>query len=539
MTPIITPLRGFTTENHRVLPLVPQTPIIATVPEHRILMSFWEREVKIWRIEELQEVMPADLNLDDETQGRKLLSRMIVSHEEHITSAAITPLPLNAGFLLAVATSGGVKLFYLRNSKRPGSHVLRPQRIAIPNGIPLKSSVQDNSSGEDSDEEEDIDLAEEGARHLQFTPDGKRLLVITPDSRVLVATLDITIPADRKEKPTFGIASPIDELDRELPPITAPTLKAFTPSKKKSRQRQDEGTHGTYLRTITKAAFSSTSRLLAVGDLLGNITTFVLSDGTWSRITTSIPRLPAAPAILSFRPAPTSPQISSGDDDGEAPDAELLILPADTHVILLFSATSGRLTPWSQENPMPGCVPVDFASVLDRAVGAFWEDSNPNRAWVYGASWVWMFDFSRQWPNHGTKFDVVQSDGKRKRGAPVGIGSISGAGAMMPTPMGPKTEHATTTEDDTDFEDEILSDSDEQMEEGKKVLRKQRGQKPFWGSFRYRSLLGFLPVGKREVLEMAGEGWEEERGLEAVEMVVVERPVWDVGLPPRFYDGRS
>lgn len=78
MTPIIIPFRGFTTENHRTLPLVPQNPIVTTLPDHRILMSFWEREVKIWKVEELSEVMPTDLNLGDEDQGRKLLSRIIL-----------------------------------------------------------------------------------------------------------------------------------------------------------------------------------------------------------------------------------------------------------------------------------------------------------------------------------------------------------------------------------------------------------------------------------------------------------------------------
>ena len=78
MTPIIIPFRGFTTENHRTLPLVPQTPIVATIADSRILMSYWEREVKIWKIEELSEVMPLDQNLDDENQGRKLLSRIIL-----------------------------------------------------------------------------------------------------------------------------------------------------------------------------------------------------------------------------------------------------------------------------------------------------------------------------------------------------------------------------------------------------------------------------------------------------------------------------
>jgi len=458
------------------------------------------------------------------------------------------PLPGNAGYLLAVSTIGEVKLFCLRNPKRLGSEVLRVQRIAIPAAITLKKAESESDS-EDSDDEEAVELAEEGARHLQFTPDGKWLLIITPDSRILMANLEIFIQSDLRGKPQVSISSPVYELDRGLPPTQLqPASVVRTPSKKRFRQRQDEGTHSTYMHTIVKSAFSSTSRLLAIGDLTGNISTFSLSDGTWTRIVTSIPRLPAAPVVLSFRPAPTTLQISSSslpksDDDGDsAPDSELLVLPADTHIIHLFSATSGRLAQWSQRNPMPDCLPIEFAAVGDRAVGAFWEGTE--RVWCFGATWVWMFDFTREWPNHKLSFDTQQTQevgvGKRKRSgatAPVGVGSLSGAGSRMHHPMG--LVSVAKTDDSEDEEDELaaLMESDDETDVAEPV-KKQRGQKPYWGSYRYRSLLGFLPVGKREVVEMAGEGWGEQ-GLQAIEMVVVERPVWDVGLPPRFFDGKS
>lgn len=460
-------------------------------------------------------------------------------NEEYITSAALAVLPNNAGYLLAVSTIGEVKLFCLR-PKRQGPETLRVQRIAIPATIPIKNLESESDSGDDSDDEDEVELAEEGARHLQFTPDGKRLLIITPDSKILIADLEITISEDRKEKPTIAISTPVFQLDREFAP--SHQLVRSTPAhKKKSRQRQDEGTHGAYLNTIVKAAFSSTSRLLAVGDLAGNITTFVRANGAWSRITTSIPRLPASPVVLTFRPAPSTPQLSAEDDDSEeAADAEILVLPADTHIIHLFSATSGRLTKWAQRNPMPDCLPVEFAAVGDRGVGAFWEDSD--RAWCFGASWVWMFDFSRNWPNHKLSFDTVgHGEGsKRKRNAPVGVGSISGAGSRMAMPMGLskiQNEGADSEDDEEDDEFPISEDEDDDDDDVEKHMGKHKGQKPYWGSYRYRSLLGLLPVGKHEVVEMFGEGWEG--GLGAVEMVVVERPVWDVGLPPRFYDGRT
>ena len=80
MTPIIIPFRGFTVENHRTLPLVPQSPVVTTIADRRILMGYWEREVKIWRVDELSDAV---LDLDDETQGRRLLSRIVLSVRFH------------------------------------------------------------------------------------------------------------------------------------------------------------------------------------------------------------------------------------------------------------------------------------------------------------------------------------------------------------------------------------------------------------------------------------------------------------------------
>ena len=444
------------------------------------------------------------------------------------------------------------------------------------------SEESDDQDSDDDDGEDDVELADEGARLLQFAPDGSRLLIVTPDSRILMANIDVTAPKGRAVRPVVSISSPIYHLDRELAPPQQPSANGPVPSsKRKSRQKQDEGSHGAYLNTIVKASFSSTSRLVAVGDLAGNITAFALSpseDCKWARIATAIPRLPAAPVVLSFRPAPSTLQISSGDDgeagreEGEAPDGELLVLPADTHNIHLFSATSGRLTRWSQQHPMPDCLPAEFAVAGDRAVGAFWESAE--RVWCFSASWVWMFDFSRAWPNHKISFDVASGNGKRKRDAPVSVGSMSGAGTRMAVPMGlgkhvpkPKTgegaeagEGGTVTEDDDsdsdgDDGDDGDGDDDDDDNDGDddggdgvaaavRLARPRRprlgkkGQKPYWGSYRYRSLLGFLPIGKPEVVQMAGRGWEGD-GLSAIETVVVERPAWDVRLPPRFYDGRD
>jgi hypothetical protein len=79
MTPIVIPLRQFAAEHQLALPAIPQTPIVTTVPEHRLMMSWWGREIKIWRIEELDGDEMYPLTGQEEERGRKLISRIMLN----------------------------------------------------------------------------------------------------------------------------------------------------------------------------------------------------------------------------------------------------------------------------------------------------------------------------------------------------------------------------------------------------------------------------------------------------------------------------
>lgn len=49
-TPVIVPIREFGKEHHRTLSSLPQQPPVRSVPSSRLLVSWWDREVSIWRI---------------------------------------------------------------------------------------------------------------------------------------------------------------------------------------------------------------------------------------------------------------------------------------------------------------------------------------------------------------------------------------------------------------------------------------------------------------------------------------------------------
>lgn len=173
-----------------------------------------------------------------------------------------------------------------------------------------------------------------------------------------------------------------------------------------------------------------------------------------------------------------------------------------------------------------------------------------------------MFDLSKDLPVPVTEAPVEEvAGGKRKRDGsagvkmPVGYAEMGESGAgdkillgqsrgMVATPG----KGAAVVSEDEDDEDGMLKltrgnrtddeqDDDENDDkggtQGNKVSKRGQRHKPFWRTNRYRNLMALLPIGGKEVF--TGRRWGDR--MEAMEMVVVERPNWDIEMPPRFYQG--
>lgn len=85
MTPIITPFANFLNTNHRTLQAIPQKPIVTGIPEFRLLMSWYDREVKIWAIDKLDNVTGALQQPGLENTGRKLVSRLVLGVRDPVS----------------------------------------------------------------------------------------------------------------------------------------------------------------------------------------------------------------------------------------------------------------------------------------------------------------------------------------------------------------------------------------------------------------------------------------------------------------------
>ena len=265
-------------------------------------------------------------------------------------------------------------------------------------------------------------------------------------------------------------------------------------------------------------------------------------------------------------------------DDNSATDC-LLVVTA-THQVIEFRARTGRRTAWSRRNP-PDRWPTEFQDIRDRAMGCLW-DVAPERArvWLYGCAWLWMFDLSRDLPDpeglpveknrtvHNGSIVVAAGKAeraivrKRKR-------EETGAGGLILSPMetGASVHRnigdSKVVEDTSGYEDGDQGipypqdfDGDEEMmdvDESSELTRFRRRTADsfsngipsvadrraarYWRTYKYRPFLGIVPLSNESDQEstdstaMLPQDAERRVGLE---VALVERPLWEADLPPRW-----
>ena len=579
--------------------------------------------------------------------------------DESITSVDVS----SDGKKLAVATMAGIKIFNLRLK----SGILKVQ----------KSDLTQTSA----------DLSNREAKIVQFSPNTKWLASIGSDNSIFLHRKSET--NEEKAFPVFMSASvELKRLHRDA-----------------SNPKAKDASLGSYDRSINRLTFSADSRILAVSDLSGFLDTWVIegqenleqsndqepnseyaaerSDPSdeedseegdsrtvlygerWIRnpAASLLTKMPAAPLILTFRPLTT--QAIRGLTNGvvgvhptrhnphphshDLPNGEdrLFVLTAGNQ-IYEFNVLSGKLTDWSRRNPTSS-LPREFRDLRDRAKSAVWDVKGHNeRIWLYGASWLWMFDLSRDLPppDDDEQRDVPTMTGtskdislKRKRedsnndeestanrpridtGAgsripaaklAIGIGrkmriidGVDGAVDQVvnldtePDPvsddeeelgpgyvpannnneldralirlrrsgnieqpnghMDPQIDDDGDDGDDNDDNnhptDTSTSDQDQtHLPLTKKKKTKTAGDPPtHWHTYKYRPILGIVPLGRETDDDDDDE--EELKAKEAdkssstsssfpssssssssgLEVAVVERPLFDVDLPPRFF----
>jgi U3 small nucleolar RNA-associated protein 4 len=460
---------------------------------------------------------------------------MLVKGESNITSASIS----EGGDFLVVSTAAEIKAFQLRLESSDDKVDLRITKVDAP-------------------------AAPFGASKVQISPDGSWVSWVQEGSKVMIAK----VVASGTGSYTISHPAKLGRLRRDISKYVL------------------LGGLGAYNRNVSHITFSPDSKMLAVADLAGYIDTWVLrgpgdlpntsadderdassdessdeeddkasvSAGKWIRNPKAalLPKLSSVPVCISFQNR--NPGSASGAEASDIDDYTLLVITASMQ-ILTFNPLHGGLSAWSKRNPQAR-IPEQFRATRDLVKGVLWQGS---RVWMYGVSFLFMLDLSEDLtPEKSTA--VAKAGVKRKRN-----GTDSGAGGKMEPKhaLAPQTvrvvvdseknewmdvdtadgdeqrsQRATSSalEDDDDDDDEdtdageLLAMRGAQDVNGKDTIKRNQKTK-YWHTYKYRPILGIVPL---SVQAPAEEGVSED-GFSPLEVALIERPIWDLDLPPRYF----
>ena len=478
------------------------------------------------------------------------------------------------------------------------------------------------------------ELSKRHAKMVQFSPDTKWLVTIGADNSIRLYRRSET-----------------DE--KTLSPIFLETSVELKRLRRDSSNTKTKDTSlGSYDRSINRLAFSADSRILAVSDISGFLDTWVIegqedleqaidqeanpADATehfdssdeegsegdsgttmfgqhWIQnpAASLLPKLPATPLVLSFRPSTT--QVSGTSTSGQVgvhptrhnphphshdlPNGEdrLFVFTAENQ-IYEFNVLSGKISDWSRRNPTSN-LPQEFRDLKDRAKSVVWDLRGQNeRIWLYGVSWLWMFDLSQDLPpvTDGQKVRPVSNGSseeislKRKRAANneqdtesrpridtgagsrfsnaelgIGIGSkmrkIDGTDGAEGRWVNVDAEQDSFSEGEGGYVlanelDQTLiklrrgnadtdghlpnhyidnsTDANTSENDNTRFAKMRDGKGPaYWHTYKYRPILGIVSLRG----DTGDESAEDDDSPLGLEVALVERPLFDVDLPPRYF----
>ncbi|KAF2755120.1 WD40 repeat-like protein [Pseudovirgaria hyperparasitica] len=569
--PVLVPIRDHGQQYSRTLPIVPHRPPMITSKRARMIVSWWDREARLYRIPHKAE---------DSTPS--LLARLALQGEENISCAALA----DDGSLLALGTAAGIRVFQLSaKASEPGQVKIR--KLDGPEVV--------------------------GARVLTFSPDARWLAVVTTTSDCRLLRI---LPGQDGQK--ASLLRHVVVLQR---------------SQRDQRGHTDglNGAWGRYDATVVQAAFSSDSRILAVADLGGRINSWVLEgheDSTapeldlskpakhtssdddessddpddddedqmavikgqhWIPDARALPRLDSSPLILSFRPSSPEHQVEPNGNPGlhptrHTPHVKSHDLPRGEHRLFVvtarhrfyeFDVLKNEMTSWTKRNPSSN-LPEEFRALKDLAKGCFWDTTEgKDRLWLYGSNWLFMFDLSQDFVSSsgdavaGKKRDfheVLEQQkestgagdvvkGREQEGVGRKIRKITANGTGQTVEWIERKRNKQERDDDDDDDDDVLAlpplqrDTEEDGPNGNggttttttttELVSKSRGRGPrYWYTLKYRPILGVAAIDNNKNNDNHGQthaaNGDASTRPARLEVVLVERPFWDLDLPPRF-----
>jgi U3 small nucleolar RNA-associated protein 4 len=522
--------------------------------------SWHGQEVTVWKIKKRQ-------NEPNDEKVHRLVARIAVKGDEAIASAAIS----KDGRLLAVSTVSETRIFRLLPSGNKSIDSLSIQKFEAES--PLR-----------------------GGHSVRISPDQKWLSILSHSNDILVYRLSKHGGAIQVSKRPFRLervkrgqdSSSLQSYRRAIirqqfspdsKVLVVTDISGFVDCWKLEGEEDSSGPEVEMKNPADDVSESSSSDEEEDDEDEDELKSY---GQYWQRMesSTMLPQLDSAALILSFRPGKKMKQaLQNGvektkvngvieksfdgtaeeDDDTdhgliEQPNDryELFVLTA-YHRLYEFDLSSGKLTDWSRRNTTE-CLPTAFLKLKDRAVSCYWHTTpDAQRLYIYGSNWLFMFDVlqdfepdvqsetaekenglvekprKRKWEGESGAGDKIREDDyvgfrpdvqttqngepvkRRKRDEGQLSGDVKGDEEDHDVLPGRRLRLKEMPEADLNNERDGEG-SNEEAEEDKRPRKT-------WHSFAYRPIFAVIPL---------------KEAVTYVETVLVERPLWELDLPPRL-----
>lgn len=600
--PVVAPLRGWQNKYHRTLSNLPRQPQVCSAPTARLLVSWWDREVSIWQIHNKESTSDqSDSMTTPGVEKYKLLSKILLTGDENITSATIST-DGQALAVSTSASVKLFQLKHKQNLQKlivKVKSVELPERVEAggarlvqfsPDGHWLASVRSDNS----------ISLLK--IHRSTYTTERISALPTITRLRRRRRKLDhphtsSSDPTGKYEKTILNIAFSHDSRILAVGDISGcidcwvlegnEDLMDATPTRTNGHSTQDNEDDSSDDSSNDEAAgvviegqqwIHSPVLLPSLGSPV-----LTLSFRPSKAESQSLPNDDIGLHATRQTPHPHSHTVPVQED-------RLVAVTAQHHVVE-FEGMKGRLSDWSRRNPS-AYLPEAFTVIKDRVMACFWDVRDGHeRLYLYGPMWIFMLEMSQDLPEGKAvgrlgHHEVVKPNdsvlGKRKWSpSELAKHRNTGAGDAMPVSesyvgLGSKMvkyhdqdqdqeggippvqtidlddQRNIPSKDDEDDEalntdlaslrrQPISSGEDEHAIEGTQttnghtksstggVVEGKENRRGWWYTYNYRSILGITPI------YIPGSIGNDD---EIFEVAIVERPLWDVDLPPR-YDERQ
>ncbi|ODQ66378.1 WD40 repeat-like protein [Nadsonia fulvescens var. elongata DSM 6958] len=239
------------------------------------------------------------------------------------------------------------------------------------------------------------------------------------------------------------------------------------------------------INNISLITISKSNKYLAIATQYGWIDIFDISTPEYPHLKTFSRISSAPPTALNFSPR------------------DSLIVATAEIKILEFDVTTGALSDWTRRNS--DLIPREIVSLVDKCCGVFFETSSTDRIWLWGANWLAFVDVGVNIPTERIVKRRIDKLGpalaeEDKVGSAV---IITKSATASSTPAAVK-KSTTVVDNNTST---VSSDD-------------SSSRYPYWITHKYRPVIFAGSLGNGE-------------------LIVTERPPFDIPLPPAFWSNHK